>query len=55
MARDFPEDKYDFKVQKHERTIAQNLPHAAALDFVIVRRVSGTNVGPHFGEGENSS
>jgi hypothetical protein len=33
MARDFPEDKYDFKVQKEERTFAQNLLHAAALDF----------------------
>src|SRR5271155_1631668 len=33
MAQDFPEDKYDFKVQKDERTFAQNLLHAAALDF----------------------
>jgi len=35
MAQDFPEDKYDFKVQKDERTFAQNLLHAAALDFVL--------------------
>jgi hypothetical protein len=28
MARDFPEDKYDFKLQKDERTFAQNLLHA---------------------------
>ena len=55
MARDFPEDKYDFKVQKDERTFAQNLLHAAALDFVLIRRVSGTNVGPDFGEGDNPS
>jgi hypothetical protein len=34
MAKDFPEDKYDFKVQKDQRTFAQNLLHAAALDFV---------------------
>jgi hypothetical protein len=40
MAHDFPEDKYDFKVQKDERTFAQNLLHAAALDFVLMRRVS---------------
>jgi uncharacterized damage-inducible protein DinB len=53
MARDFPEDKYDFKLQKDERTFAQNLLHAAALDFVLIRRVSGTNVGPDFGEGDN--
>src|SRR6266567_3863192 len=55
MAHDFPEDKYDFKVQKDERTFAQNLLHAAALDFVLIRRVSGSNVGPDFGEGDNPS
>jgi hypothetical protein len=27
MAQDFPEDKYDFKLQKDERTFAQNLLH----------------------------
>jgi uncharacterized damage-inducible protein DinB len=53
MAKDFPEDKYDFKVQKDQRTFAENLLHAAALDFVLVRRVSGTTVGPDFGEGDN--
>jgi dienelactone hydrolase/uncharacterized damage-inducible protein DinB len=53
MAQDFPEDKYDFKVQKDERTFAQNLLHAAALDFVLLRRVSGSNLGPDFGEGDN--
>jgi hypothetical protein len=53
MAQDFPEDKYDFKVQKDERTFALNLLHAAALDFVPIRRVSGSNVGPDFGEGDN--
>ncbi len=55
MAKDFPEDKYDFKVQKDQRTFAQNLLHAAALDFVLIRRVSGSNVGPYFGEGDNPS
>jgi len=53
MAQDFPEDKYDFKVQKDERTFALNLLHAAALDFVVIRRISGANVGPDFGEGDN--
>jgi len=53
MAQDFPEDKYDFKVQKDERTFAQNILHAAALDFVLIRRISGSNVGPDFGEGDN--
>ena len=53
MAQDFPEDKYDFKVQKNERTFALNLLHVAALDFVLIRRISGSNVGPDFGEGDN--
>jgi len=55
MAQDFPEDKYDFKVQKDERTFALNLLHAAALDFVVIRMVSGSNLGPDFGEGDNPS
>jgi uncharacterized damage-inducible protein DinB len=55
MAEDFPEDKYDFKVQKDERTFADNLLHEAALDYVVIRRVSGTNVGPDFGQGDNPS
>ena len=55
MAQDFPEDKYDYKLQKDERTFALNLLHAAALDFVLIRRVSGSNIGPDFGEGDNPS
>jgi hypothetical protein len=55
MAQDFPEDKYDFKVQKDQRTFALNLLHAAALDFVLIRKISGSNLGPDFGEGDNPS
>ena len=55
MAEDFPEDKYDYKLQKDQRTFALNLLHAAALDFVLIRRISGSNVGPDFGEGDNPS
>jgi pimeloyl-ACP methyl ester carboxylesterase len=55
MAQDFPEDKYDYQLQNDERTFAQNLLHAAALDFVLIRRISGSNVGPDFGEGDNPS
>jgi dienelactone hydrolase len=55
MAQDFPEDKYDFKLQNDERTFAENLLHAAALDFVLIRRVSGSNLGPDFGSGDNPS
>jgi len=55
MAQDFPEDKYDLKLQKDERTFALNLLHAAALDYVLIRRISGSNLGPDFGEGDNPS
>ena len=55
MAKDFPEDKYDFNVQKDQRTFALNLLHAAALDFVLIRRISASNIGPDFGEGDNPS
>jgi uncharacterized damage-inducible protein DinB len=50
MAKDFPEDKYDFKVQKDERTFAENLLHVAAVDYDLIRRVSGSNIGPDFGK-----
>jgi hypothetical protein len=50
MAQDFPEDKYDFKVQKDQRTFAQNILHAAAVDYEAIRSVSGSNIGPDFGK-----
>ena len=46
MAKDFPEEKYDFKVQQDERTFAENLLHVAAVDFDLISRVSGTKAGP---------
>jgi uncharacterized damage-inducible protein DinB len=54
MAQDFPEDKYDFKVQKDQRTFAENLLHAAAFQYLMARKLSGSNnLGPDFGEGDN--
>src|ERR1700688_2568561 len=50
MAKDFPEDKYDFKVQKDERTFAENLLHVAAVDYDLASRVAGSHVGPDFGQ-----
>jgi uncharacterized damage-inducible protein DinB len=44
------EDKYDFKVQKEERTFAQNLLHVAAVDYDLISRVAGTKIGPDFGK-----
>jgi hypothetical protein len=56
MAKDFPEDKYDFKVQKDQRTFAQDILHAAAVDYEAIRSVSGSNLGPDFGkDAENPS
>lgn len=49
MAKDFPEDRYDFKPQKDERTFAQNLLHVASVDFDIASQVSGKKIGPDFG------
>jgi uncharacterized damage-inducible protein DinB len=54
MAQDFPEDKYDYKLQKDQRTFALNLLHLAALDYIVARRISGSNnLGPDFGDGDN--
>jgi uncharacterized damage-inducible protein DinB len=54
MAKDFPEDKYDFKVQKDERTFAENLLHVAAVDYDLIRSVSASNIGPDFGENSHN-
>ena len=40
MAKDFPEDKYDFKVQKDQRTFADNLLHPSPskeFSFAVAR------------------
>jgi uncharacterized damage-inducible protein DinB len=54
MAKDFPEDDYDFKVQKDERTFAENLLHVAAVDYDLIRRVSESNIGPDFGKDKHN-
>ena len=50
MAQDFPEDKYDFKLQKDQRTFAQTLLHVAGVDYLLMRTVSGSNIGPDLGK-----
>ena len=50
MAQDCPEDKYDFKVQKDQRTFAQMILHAAGVDYLLMRTVSGSNIGPDLGK-----
>ena len=54
MAQDFPEDKYDFKLQKDERTFAENLLHVAAVDYDLISRVSGSSIGPDFGKDKHN-
>lgn len=54
MARDFPEDKYDFKVQKDQRSFAENLLHIAAVDYDVASRVSGSTIGPDFGKDKHN-
>jgi pimeloyl-ACP methyl ester carboxylesterase len=54
MAKDFPEDKYDFKVQQDERTFAQNLLHVAAVDYDLIDRVSGSNRSPDLGKDKHN-
>jgi hypothetical protein len=52
MAEDFPEDKYDYKAQKDQRTFAENILHVAAVDYMLMSEVSGRKMGPG---GENPS
>jgi uncharacterized damage-inducible protein DinB len=50
MAQDFPEDRYDFKVEKDQHTFAQTLLHVAGVDYLLMRTVSGSNIGPDLGK-----
>src|SRR5580704_3672330 len=50
MAKDFPEDKYDFKVQKDERSFAENLLHIAGVDYEFINSMSSAKMGPDFGK-----
>lgn len=50
MAKDFPEDKYDFRVQKDQRTFAENILHVAGTDYVMMSAFAGAPKGPEGGE-----
>ncbi len=54
MAQDFPDDKYDFKVQKDQRTFAETILHIANDDFLAITAVKGSQAGPDF-HGEHPS
>jgi uncharacterized damage-inducible protein DinB len=54
MAQDFPEEKYDYKLQSDQRTFAQNLLHVAAVDYDLMSSVSGSHLGPDFGKNKHN-
>ena len=54
MAQDFPEDKYDCKLQKDQRTFAQNLLYVTAVDYDLMRPASESNIGPDFGKNKHT-
>ena len=54
MVQDFPEDKYDFKLQKDERTFAENILHVAAVDYDLIRSAGGSSLGPDFGKNKHN-
>jgi hypothetical protein len=45
IAQDFPEDKYDYKLQSDARSFAQNLLLVAAVDYDLMSSVSGSKMG----------
>ena len=55
MAKDFPEDKFDFKVQKDQRTFAQNVLHVAGADYEFMTAIAGKRMGPEIKDIENPS
>jgi len=50
LAEGFPEEKYNYKLEKNERTFAQNILHVASVDFDLIGNVAGAHVGPDFGK-----
>jgi hypothetical protein len=54
LAQDFPEGKYDFKLQKDQRSFAENLLHVAAVDYDLIGSVAGSRVGPDFGKNKHN-
>ena len=53
MAKDFPDDKFDFNVQKDQRTFAANLLHVAGTDYEFMSAIAGKKMGPNLENMEN--
>jgi len=45
MAEDFPENKYNFKAQKDQRTFGDNLLHVASSYYRMISAIKGTPMG----------
>jgi len=55
MAQDFSRREVRFQgAEGRAPPLPRNLLHAAALDFVLIRRISGSNLGPDFRRGRQS-
>lgn len=46
MAEDFPEDKYDFKPQKDQKTFGEQLLHIVDDDYGLMSAIKGAKMGP---------
>ncbi len=55
MAKDFPEDKFGFKVQKDQRTFEENLLHIAGVDYLFMTSISGKKMTLDGGENPPAS
>lgn len=42
MAKDFPEDKFDYKAKPEQRTFAQQLLHVAGSNYYFITAMTGT-------------
>jgi uncharacterized damage-inducible protein DinB len=51
MAEDCPQDKYEFKAQKDQRTFGENLLHIAAAELTMMSAMKGAPTLP-FGKGD---
>jgi len=45
MAEDFPENKYNFKAQKDQRTFGDNLLHIASSSYEMINAIKGSALG----------
>jgi hypothetical protein len=53
-AQEFSEDKHDFKLQKDQRTFAENLLHFAAVDFDLMSSAAESKIGPDFSKNKHN-